>query len=119
RRAAKSRGAAKRAIFGEAGSQVNKSRRAAARIVARNTVSLENSRSGANGGYDYCQLDGGLIPMTDAVTETAEARPRLLLADDSKVIRSSAARILGEEFDVLLAVDGQDAWDQLTQHDDI
>ncbi len=58
--------------------------------------------------------------MTDAVTtETAEARPRILLADDSKVIRTSAARILGEEFDVLLAVDGQDAWDQLLQQDDI
>ncbi|HEX7048024.1 MAG TPA: response regulator [Gammaproteobacteria bacterium] len=58
--------------------------------------------------------------MTDAVaTETAETRPRILLADDSRVIRTSAARILGDEFEVLLAVDGQDAWDQLRQHDDI
>ena len=59
--------------------------------------------------------------MTDAATpETiAQARPRLLLADDSKVIRTSAAKILGDEFEVLLAVDGQDAWDQLRQHNDI
>lgn len=48
-----------------------------------------------------------------------EARPRILLADDSKVVRTSAARILNEEFEVLLAVDGQDAWDQLCQHDDL
>lgn len=58
--------------------------------------------------------------MTDVHAETAtEARPRILLADDSKVIRASAAKILGEEFEVLLAVDGQDAWDQLTQQQDI
>lgn len=54
-----------------------------------------------------------------AAVESKESRPRILLADDSKVIRTSAARILGDEFDVLLAVDGQDAWDQLCQHGDI
>ena len=58
--------------------------------------------------------------MSDAqAVDTAETRPRILLADDSKVIRTSAARILSEEFEVLLAVDGQDAWDQLRQQDDI
>lgn len=61
--------------------------------------------------------------MTEAATaEPAAAtasRPRILLADDSKVIRTSAARILSEEFEVLLAVDGQDAWDQLVQQADI
>ncbi|HEX6928992.1 MAG TPA: response regulator, partial [Gammaproteobacteria bacterium] len=58
--------------------------------------------------------------MTEPLAEPGtETRPRILLADDSKVIRTSAARILGEEFDVLLAVDGQDAWDQLKQQDDI
>lgn len=59
--------------------------------------------------------------MSEAATPGTggETRPRILLADDSKVIRTSAARILGEEFEVLLAVDGQDAWDQLRQHDDI
>ncbi|HEX6929870.1 MAG TPA: response regulator, partial [Gammaproteobacteria bacterium] len=59
--------------------------------------------------------------MTDAALKEAapDTRPRILLADDSKVIRTSAARILGEEFEVLLAVDGQDAWDQLRQRGDI
>lgn len=59
--------------------------------------------------------------MSDAAVQESvpEARPRILVADDSKVIRTSAARILNEEFEVLLAVDGQDAWDQLRQHDDI
>lgn len=56
------------------------------------------------------------------VSETAEEqqeRPRVLIADDSKVIRTSAARILSEDFEVLLAVDGQDAYDQLSQDRDI
>lgn len=59
--------------------------------------------------------------MSDATAKAAatETKPRILVADDSKVIRTSAARILGEEFDVLLAVDGQDAWEQLRAHDDI
>lgn len=59
--------------------------------------------------------------MTDVAIKdaAAETRPIILMADDSKVIRTSAARILSEEFEVLLAVDGQDAWDQLRQNDDI
>lgn len=59
--------------------------------------------------------------MSDSVNSRQEAQPRLriLLADDSKVIRTSAARILADEFDILLAVDGQDAWDQLNQNRDI
>ncbi len=59
--------------------------------------------------------------MTDVppLDKGADGRARVLLADDSKVIRTSAARILGEEFDVLLAVDGQDAWDQIAQQNDI
>lgn len=56
--------------------------------------------------------------MSDAAPVDAP-RPRILLADDSKVIRTSAARILGEEFEIVLAVDGQDAWDQLAQQSDI
>lgn len=56
------------------------------------------------------------------MSETAKQlqdRPRILIADDSKVVRASAAKILGENFEVLLAVDGQDAYDQLTQDRDI
>lgn len=48
-----------------------------------------------------------------------DRKPKLLLADDSKVIRTSAAKILGDEFELLLAVDGQDAWEQVRHDRDI
>lgn len=57
--------------------------------------------------------------MSNAIESSGETRARILLADDSKVIRTSAARILADEFEVLLAVDGQDAWDQLRQQENI
>ena len=55
--------------------------------------------------------------MSEAQEE--QARTKILLADDSKVIRTSAAKILGDEYDLLLAVDGQDAFDQLEQNKDV
>jgi diguanylate cyclase (GGDEF)-like protein len=42
-----------------------------------------------------------------------EPKPRILLADDSKVVRVSASRILGEDFDLVLAEDGEEAWDRI------
>jgi len=41
----------------------------------------------------------------------AEGKTRILLADDSKVVRVSAQRILSEEFDVVLAEDGEQAYE--------
>lgn len=49
----------------------------------------------------------------------AKNKPKLLLADDSKVIRTSAAKILGDEFQLELAVDGQEAWEILQKDKDI
>jgi two-component system cell cycle response regulator len=52
-------------------------------------------------------LPGGVV----AEEEEQQARkPRILLADDSKVVRVSATRILGEDFDLVLAEDGEEAW---------
>lgn len=63
---------------------------------------------------------GAQRALTMQNTDTsAAARPRILIADDSKVIRTSASKILGEEFEVLLAVDGQDAWDQISKDREI
>lgn len=42
-------------------------------------------------------------------------KPRILLADDSKVVRVSAQRILSEEFDVVLAEDGEQAFELLAK----
>lgn len=44
--------------------------------------------------------------MTDST-----AKPRLLLADDTKVVRVSGSRILSEDFDVVLAEHGEEAWE--------
>jgi len=45
----------------------------------------------------------------------SEAKPRILLADDSKVVRVSAQRILAEEFELVLAEDGEQAYDLITK----
>jgi len=38
------------------------------------------------------------------------AKPRVLVIDDSKLIRFSAKKILGEDYDVVLAEDGEAGW---------
>ena len=51
--------------------------------------------------------------------ETNEARPQVLVVDDSRVIRVAAKKILKEEFDVFEAGDGEAAWDILCQNQEI
>ena len=41
----------------------------------------------------------------------AVAKPRLLLVDDSMLMRKAASKMLGEEFDVATAKDGVEAWE--------
>ena len=41
---------------------------------------------------------------------------QVLIVDDSKVIRRAAVKILQNDFDVIEAEDGEDAWDQLQQN---
>lgn len=41
------------------------------------------------------------------------AKARILVVDDSKLMRKAAAKMLGDEFEVITADDGVDAWDQL------
>ncbi len=40
-------------------------------------------------------------------------RPRILVVDDSKLMRKAAQKMLGDEFDVVSAEDGEDAWGQI------
>ncbi|MFA7386050.1 MAG: response regulator [Thiohalobacteraceae bacterium] len=49
----------------------------------------------------------------------AEAKPRVLVVDDSRVIRVAARKILKEEFEALEAGDGEEAWELLTKEPDI
>lgn len=47
------------------------------------------------------------------MSAVAPTRPRILLADDSPVMRKAASKMLGEEFDVVTATDGVDAWEKI------
>lgn len=46
-------------------------------------------------------------------------RVKILVVDDSKLIRKSAAKILDEEFDVIQAEDGEEAWQLISADDSI
>ncbi|MDZ7790240.1 MAG: diguanylate cyclase [Xanthomonadales bacterium] len=50
------------------------------------------------------------------MTRSNSTRPRLLFVDDSRLMRACATRILGEQFDLLLAESAEKAWN-LLQHD--
>ena len=43
------------------------------------------------------------------------AKARILVVDDSKLMRKAALKMLGDEFDVVTADDGVEAWDLLEQ----
>jgi len=45
----------------------------------------------------------------------AEARARILVVDDSRLMRKAAQKMLGDEFDVVLAEDGEEAWGLVSQ----
>ncbi len=47
------------------------------------------------------------------MSEDTGSRQRLLIVDDSKVIRVTARKILRDHFDTIEAVDGENAWDAL------
>lgn len=44
---------------------------------------------------------------------------RVIVVDDSKVIRKSASKMLGAEFDVVTAEDGEDGWAQIQRDESI
>lgn len=45
----------------------------------------------------------------------SSAKARILVVDDSRLMRKAALKMLGDEFDVITADDGVDAWDLLEQ----
>ena len=49
----------------------------------------------------------------------SENKNQILVADDSKVIRRAAVKILQKEFEVVEAEDGQQAWDELQNNPNI
>lgn len=53
-----------------------------------------------------------MVPMSVA-TDHKPARPRVLFVDDSRLMRACATRILGQDFDLLLAESAEQAWELL------
>jgi len=39
-------------------------------------------------------------------------RPRILFVDDSRLIRAAALKLFSDEYNVVLAEDGQQGWDR-------
>ncbi|HET8941029.1 MAG TPA: response regulator [Rudaea sp.] len=52
-------------------------------------------------------------PGEPASASTDAAPPRILVVDDSRVVRNAAQKMLGCEFDVVTAEDGEEAWQML------
>lgn len=56
--------------------------------------------------------------MTEPTNNTPEestSKPRILVADDSKLVRKAATKILDDKFDIVLAEDGEQAWKLLNE----
>jgi diguanylate cyclase (GGDEF)-like protein len=57
--------------------------------------------------------------MTEIEKTEVQGKAKILLADDSKVVRLTATKVLSEQFDVILAEDGEDAWEKICADDSI
>lgn len=53
------------------------------------------------------------------LAKTQPSKVRVLIIDDSRLVRIAASRMFGSEFDVVLAVDGADGWDVIRRDPDI
>lgn len=52
-------------------------------------------------------------------TTTADNQPHLLVVDDSRLMRRAIVKILGKEYRLTEASDGEEGWKALQEHDDI
>src|SRR4030065_1066759 len=48
-----------------------------------------------------------------------QTRPRVLIADDSRVIRMAIKKILGADYDLVEVEDGESAWDRVREDTEI
>jgi len=56
---------------------------------------------------------------TSGSQEQEENKPTVLIVDDSRVIRVSMKKILGDEYNVVEAEDGEDGWAKIRAHKDV
>ncbi len=52
-------------------------------------------------------------------SDTETAHPTILVVDDSRVIRKAIGQILGDEFEVVESINGEDGWVEITRNPDI
>ncbi|MES2823649.1 MAG: diguanylate cyclase [Pseudomonadota bacterium] len=60
-----------------------------------------------------------MTESNEAEAQGATKKARILLADDSKVVRLTATKILSSQFDLVLAEDGEDAWQKICSDNSI
>ena len=51
----------------------------------------------------------------DTSTDHSKSKTRILVIDDSAVIRKAATKMLGNNFDIVVAVDGEQGWREIQQ----
>lgn len=51
--------------------------------------------------------------------QATDSKPRVLMVDDSKVVRMAANKILGKDYDVVVAADGEEGWNMLLKDSSI
>ena len=56
--------------------------------------------------------------MSDDTQTESEELPHLLVVDDSRLMRRAIGKILGKEYQITEAVDGEDAWTQIQSNSD-
>jgi diguanylate cyclase (GGDEF)-like protein len=56
---------------------------------------------------------------TEVTNDAPSEKPEILVVDDSKVIRLAAKKMLGSDYDIHLAEDGQIAWELLQEKNNI
>ncbi len=57
--------------------------------------------------------------MTESKNTENQKKTKILLADDSKVVRLTATKILAEQFDLVLVENGEEAWEKISTDDSI
>jgi len=64
-------------------------------------------------------MSANLSIASNVSAAPGEARPRILVADDSRVIRLAIKKILGTQYDIVQVEDGANAWDCVQQDREI
>src|SRR5689334_3673125 len=65
------------------------------------------------------EIQGYIARRVRRITKHMIAKPRLLIADDCAVTRKEILKILEDEYELVEATSGEEAWNMLSTHKDI